>query len=50
MIMIQGTDYIIPVNEIIGIEFREWVKEYGDLVVLSVVVLHMFEGDSPERN
>ncbi len=50
MIMIQGTDDIIPVNQIIGIESGEWIKENGDLVVLSVVVLHMFEGDSPERN
>ncbi len=50
MIMIQSTDYIIPVNQIIGIESREWIKENGDLEVLSVVVLHMFEGDSPERN
>ncbi len=47
MIMIQGTDIIIPVNQIIGIESREWIKENGDLVVLSVVVLHIFEGDFP---
>ncbi len=50
MIMIQRTDYMIPVNQIIGIESRVWIKENGDLVVLSVVVLHMFEEDSPERN
>ncbi len=43
MIMIQRTDYIIPVNQIIGIKSRVWIKENGDLVVLSVVVLHMFE-------
>ncbi len=50
MIVIEGTDIIILVNQIIGIESRDWIKENGDIVVLSVVVLQLFDRDSPERN
>ncbi len=50
MILIQFTDYIILVYQIIGIDSSELINGKGDLVVLSRVVYHILVGSSLERN